>query len=307
MTITFARGLLAATAMTLAAHAAPASAQSRGELERIRDDIRDLQAVVYSVERQGAPVRQGAVTAQPGAGVGAYRSDDILKIAQLEEEIAELTGRIEELTFRMANQQRQLDTIMAVLGDTRGGGMNSGDGAVASSGPGDAALPLGDATNGRPRATEREMGAPGDLSAALPPREDVTVTLPEDEDDAYDVAYEALLAGDYARAEGAFEAYIEQFPEGVRTSEAKYLLGEIYLATGAYAEAATVFLDHVKSYPDDLRASEAYLKLGTAFARLDKPDEACKVFRVGGSKFPGMAASVRARFEAEQRKAACAA
>ena len=287
---TLTRSLLAASAVSLSLIAsAPAEAQTRerDRIERLEAEIRDLQSVVYSVERPGAPVRQGPVAAQ-----AASSPNDVLKIARLEEEIAQLTGRIEELTFRMANQQRQLDTIMAVLGDTRGGQAGT---------PGaDIVVPADEMIGGK-------AGAPADLSGALPPREEVAVELPEGEDDAYDVAYEALLAGDYARSEAAFEAYVEQFPDGVRTAEAKYLLGEIYLATGAYAEAATTFLDHVKSYPDDVRAPEAYLKLGTAFARLDKPDEACRVFRVGASKFPQMSASVRARFEAEQRKAACSA
>ena len=297
MTITFARGLLAATALSVVA-AAPADAQTRerDRIERLEGQVRDLQAVVYAAERPGAPIRQGgSAQARPGPGVETFGSNDVLKIAELEQEIARLTGRIEELTFRLANQQRQLDTIMAVLGDTRGGQ------AAPADTPDDASMPTGD-TMGAPQTAS----APTDLAGAAPPREEVAVSLPPGEDDAYDLAYEALLAGDYARSEAAFEAYVEQFPEGVRTAEAKYLLGEIYLATGAYAEAATVFLDHVKSYPDDVRAPEAYLKLGTAFARLDKPEEACKVFRVGASKFPQMSASVRARFEAEQRKAGCA-
>lgn len=303
MTNAITRSLLAASAIALTVGAgAPAEAQTRDRdrIERLEAEIRDLQSVVYSVERQGAPVRQGPLSTQT-----ASSPNDVLKIAQLEEEIAQLTGRIEELTFRMANQQRQLDTIMAVLGDTRGGGAPGEDeapGGVADQPREGGPYP---AEEGTDFDEERERGNPSDLSAALPPREEVAVDLPEAEDDAYDVAYEALLAGDYARSEAAFEAYVEQFPDGVRTAEAKYLLGEIYLATGAYAEAATTFLDHVKTYPDDVRAPEAYLKLGTAFARLDRPEEACRVFRVGASKFPQMSASVRARFEAEQRRAGC--
>ena len=319
MTKTSARGLLAATAMTLTlGSAAGAQTREADRIARLEGQVRDLQAVVYAVERQGAPIRQGSqARAEPAApqGVQAYGSSDVLKMAELEQEIARLTGRIEELTFRMANQQRQLDTIMAVLGDTRGGGARmSVDQAPVYQAPVDQAFVDGGAPDGAvvpadgtaAGAADAAPGAPADLSGALPARETVAVDLPDTEDDAYDLAYEALLAGDYARSEAAFEAYVDQFPDGVRTAEAKYLLGEIYLATGAYAEAATVFLDHVKSYPGDVRAPEAYLKLGTAFARLEKPEEACKVFRVGQSKFPDMSANVRARFAAEQRGAGCA-
>lgn len=312
MTSTTARGLLAATAIALtsaACTAGPAAAQVRGSasqdrLERLEGEIRDLQSVVYSRERPTAPIRQGAV--QPTQPSGPQ---DVVRIAQMEQEIAQLTGRIEELTFRLAGQQRQLDTIMAVLGDTRGGGVSpQGDDADAEAAAVALSETLGDegVDTGGPEDLGDPAPQPQTQAQAQSQAQAVTVDLPDNEDDAYDIAYEALLAGDYDRSEAAFEAYIAAFPEGVRTAEAKYLLGEIYLATGAYAEAATTFLDHVKLYPTDVRAPEAYLKLGTAFARLDKGDEACKVFRVGQSKFPQMTANVRARFEAESRKAACA-
>lgn len=316
MTSTTARGLLAATAIALTSAACatgPAAAQVRGSasqdrLERLESEIRDLQSVVYSRERPTAPIRQGGVIP---SGQSASSPQDVVRIAQMEQEIAQLTGRIEELTFRLAGQQRQLDTIMAVLGDTRGGGVSpQGDDADADADAAAVALSetLGDegVDTGGPEDLGDPAPQPQAQSQAEAQSQAVTVDLPDNEDDAYDIAYEALLAGDYDRSEAAFEAYIAAFPEGVRTAEAKYLLGEIYLATGAYAEAATTFLSHVKLYPKDVRAPEAYLKLGTAFARLDKGDEACKVFRVGQSKFPQMTANVRARFEAESRKAACA-
>jgi tol-pal system protein YbgF len=154
------------------------------------------------------------------------------------------------------------------------------------------------------------MSGPADLRSPAPiapPAQAVEVDLPADEGEAYDLAYEALLAGDYARSQAAFEAYVARFPEASQTPEAKYLLGEIYLATGAYAKAATQFLDHVRSYPQDPRGPEAYLKLGTSFARLDKTEEACRVFSAGEEKFPDASGSVKARLTSERAKAGCAA
>ena len=328
MTSTTARGLLAATLLTaISLSPAPGAAQVRAEptsaqarIDRLEAELRDLQSVVYSAERPGAPVRQGTepsgrerpvrrdasepARAEPSL---ATRPDDVLRIAELEREMAELTGRIEELSFRLAGQQRQVETILAVLGEADAA--RAGVGAVPSGAEDtDDADLAADADAG-----EDEDGAPVDLSGgeAATGRQATAgqsaVSLPDDPDEAYEVAYDALLAGDYARSEAAFEAYLDAFPDGVQAPEAEYLLGEIYLATESYTRAANTFLRHVQSYPDDPRAPEAYLKLGTSFARLDKPEEACRVFRVGRSKFPQMSAGVRARFDAEGRRAECEA
>ncbi|MBB4660006.1 tol-pal system protein YbgF [Parvularcula dongshanensis] len=257
-------------------------------LAAVEEAVRDLQASVYSVEGGQRPL-----AAQPAPRQApAADASTVIRLQELEQQVAELTGRIEELTFRLASQQRQINTMLEVIGtpDPMAGPTVSG-------------------------AEETDEGAqPQELAEAVQAGEGSTtsepatmVELPDDPDEAYDVAYEALLAGDYPRAEASFAAYSAKFPEGVRTPEAKYLLGEIYLATGAYKEAASTFLDHVRSYPEDPRAAEAYLKLGTAFARLDRADEACKLFAASESKFPDASQSVKARLSAERNRVGCAA
>ena len=295
-----ARGLAA-----FALLAAPALAQSdEVRIDRLERAVSDLQGVVYSVEASGRVVPSAAVT-QAGVGQaarGVDGADTVVRLADLEQEVARLTGRIEELTFRLAEQQRQLDTVMAVMSGPSASGATGAAGVMgAPSAAGGLAANEGSADVMGPQdlGGEPMMGSGPDETLAP------SVDLPDDADAAYELAYEALLAGDYDRAEAAFEAFVERHEDAVQLPEAKYLLGEIYLATGAYAEAATLFLDHVRAYPDDPRAPEAYLKLGTAFARLDRVEEACKIFTAGERKFPDMPASVRARYAAERGKVAC--
>ena len=280
--------------------AAPAFAQSdAARIAQLERAVSDLQGVVYSVEGGQRPARPGTVVAQ--AADGANTADAVVRLADLEQEVARLTGRIEELTFRLAEQQRQLDTVMEVMSS----GGPSAEGAKPLS-PAEAAAGVVAGIAAGQASQPAQATGPQDLAEAEPsPAPAPSVDLPDDPDAAYELAYEALLAGDYERAEAAFEAFVEAHPDSVQAPEAKYLLGEIYLATGAYAEAATLFLDHVRTYPDDPRAPEAYLKLGTAFARLDRVEEACKIFTAGERKFSDMPASVRARYAAEQGKVSC--
>lgn len=321
MSTPFKRRATAALLATASAviFSAPAFAQSSDRnaerLTRLENAVRDLQATLYSVEGQQPGTRSMPMDGPLALSGGEDGASTVVRIQSLERELARLTGEVEELRFRYREQQRQIETIIAVLG---GGEVGMG-GEDEMAGGGTAPFPLAGSDQDPAGAAFGEVvgetppqagqtGAPADLrgsgpvAAAAPAFE-----LPDNPDDAYDVAYEALLAGDYDRAEAAFEAFVERFPDAVQTADAKYLLGEIYLAGEAYAKAATVFLDHVRAYPDDPRAPEAYLKLGTAFSRLDKTDEACRIFEAARSKFPQMSGGVAARLRTERQRAGCPA
>lgn len=246
---------------------APAAAQSTKErLTALEQAVADLQA--------RAPAT----------------ADTAVRLGQLQEQIQELTGRIEELSYELERTQARLDAVSAALA---GGGEGVGglaEGPAAATGG-----PVALAPGGDPIA-DRIAEASGEES---------DVALPFDPDEAFSYASGFLLRGDYARAEEAFELYVEAFPNHPRTADAQFRLGEIYLATGKNADAADVFIAHIKKYPNDPRAAEAYLKLGTAFARLGQTSEACQVFKSMRSKFPSAPQPVRDRADLEMSRLNC--
>lgn len=256
--------LLAAVAGALLV-ASPAFAQStRDRLDGLERAVADLQARA------------------PGA------ADSAVKISRLEQEIQALTGRIEELSWRLDQANARIDSLSrALAGETPDTGL-PGSGAGATGGP----ARLG----GDDPIAARIAEASGD---------EAEVALPFDPNAAFDYASAFLLRGDYPRAQRAFELYVEAFPNNPRTAEAQFRLGEIYLATGANAEAADTFIAHIRKYPNDPRASEAYLKLGTAFARLQKNTEACQVFRSMRGKFPNAPQAVMQRADLEMQRINC--
>ena len=252
----------------------------------VRDDVRDLQERMARAEQ--------SLSGQSAATV---------RISQLEREIQVMTGRIEELTFQLNQANSRLDAISAALA---GGQAFPGDAGAAYFPPGDAggapAVRSGptDLTTGDPVADQGGAVAP---ASALAEVDDVA--LPLDPGAAFDYASRFLLQGDYARAKAAFELYLEAFPNHPRTPDAQFRLGEIYMAVGENAAAADAFIAHIRDYPNDPRSAEAYLKLGSAFARLDKPDEACTVFKTMKSKFPGASGPVSQRVDLEMARIDC--
>lgn len=203
------------------------------------------------------------------------------KIDRLEAEVRSLTGRVEELSFQLEQARARLDSVSAAL---------AGD-IPASGGP----APLAGAPAG-----------PNDLIANEISRSSAgAVELPLDPEAAFSYASDFLLAGDYAKAERAFQLFVEAFPNHPRTADARFRLGEVFLANGKNTEAADAFIAFIRAYPQSARGAEAYLKLGTAFSRLSKPDEACKVFKTLKSKYPNAAPAVLQRTDVEMGKISC--
>lgn len=273
------RAFWAGAAFFFVAAAGPAAAG-------VRDDVRDLQERMNRAEQSLAG--QGAAT---------------VRISELEREIQMLTGRIEELTFQLDQANMRLDAISAAL---------AGEGAGAAGS--EAGLSFG-----APGAAPVASGGPVNLTAGDPIADEISrsqepaasnsfagdVTLPLDPNAAFNYASQFLLQGDYPRAKEAFELYVEAFPNHSRTADAQFRLGDIHLALGDNAAAADAFIAHIRNYPNDPRAAEAYLKLGTAFSRLERPDEACTVFKTLKTKFPGAAGPVMQRADTEMARIDC--
>ena len=308
MALTFAAGM-PASAQVRAQPGAVEAERNAERIDRLENQLRDMQAVLYSVEETGRGNDRSFVPAGGGAtlpGAGQMDEADMsLRIMSLEQSLAQLTGQVEELAFKLQRQQAILDRL-------------EGQGAPEYGAP--SGLPTIDGIqNGRPSGATSPNNGPVDLMAGERDNSGAGGTmmggaesaapslpqLPDDPDRAFDEAYQSVLAADYDAAESKLEAYVEAFPDAPQTAEAKYLLGEIYLATGANGDAAKVFLDHVSTYPDDPRAAEVYLKLGISFVRLNRPEEACRVFNAGTKKFPNMDERLRARYGDERAKASC--
>lgn len=101
--------LLAFGTVPVMAPAALAQSDLSGEVRRLRDDLTALQRQVY---RGGTPPATVA-----GGGGGGELSGEIAirlsdRIAQLETQIQQLTGRTEEIDFRTAQMQRRLDKLV---------------------------------------------------------------------------------------------------------------------------------------------------------------------------------------------------
>ncbi len=252
------------------------------------------------------------------------------RVVQLEEQVRQLNGRIEELNFLVLQMQEQLRRMQEDndfrFQELEGGGRTSeperksetdggGDNRLVDSGQtqtlGDPPRNLGEVIIGADGSvsgatTEEPMdllgrqtgsSADGTTVAALP--------TSGDPNELYSNAYEFILSGDYATAEAGFRRHVEDYPDDERSADAHYWLGEAILAQQRPAEAAEVFLAASRNYPDSRKAPEMLLKLGMSLAALGQRDIACATFREVGVRYPGASGILIGRVKQEQAIAGC--
>ena len=155
-----------------------------------------------------------------------------------------------------------------------------------------------------PPAVPQAAPAPAAVQQTAP-AQTATVTLPAgSEKEQYQFAFN-LLRSDLAQAEAAFDAFLEQNPNGPFAGNAMYWLGETHYARSNFRDAAAVFVDAYTNYPDSPKASASLLKLGMSLGALGKSDAACASFSELKEKYADTDGRVLTRADQEAAKIGC--
>jgi tol-pal system protein YbgF len=251
------------------------------------------------------------------------------RVLQLEEQVRQLTGRLEELNFQLLQMQEQMrrqqednEFRLQQLEDRQQGALEpqtGGNNAVASTDQDKAPRIAPDAQQG---AAPRDLGTlTVDQDGAVSGAEidfsetgigaaiggELTNAIPDsaNAETLYKTGYDHVLNGDYALAEQVFERFVELYPDDALIADARFWLGESVRAQGRLEDAAEIFIDTRARHPQAGKAAETMLKIGTIMAALGDRDIACVTFADALRTHPSMTASLRQRIQAEHAKARC--
>lgn len=223
----------------------------------------------------------------------AQPADMAVRLDQLETQVRNLTGQVEELTFAL----RRLEAAMA-----------SGQAPVPpQAGPGAPARNLA-VPDPSQRAAAGGSG-PVDLSALNQGAPAATIapqSLPEPaRTDALANVRQLQSSGRYAMAAEEARQVLVDNPTGPVAGEARYLLGEALLAQGDYREAANLFLENYTSDPNGARAPASLVKLGASLNNLGEREAACSSLEELFSVYPNVDGALRAEAERQRQAADC--
>jgi tetratricopeptide (TPR) repeat protein len=101
---------------------------------------------------------------------------------------------------------------------------------------------------------------------------DSTVLL--DSDRQFQFAENLFQRGEYYRAIGEYERFINFFPESEDVVLARYRIGTAYLKGERYEDAIEAFALVTRQYPESAYADQSYLRMGEAYAQIELYDDA---------------------------------
>ncbi|MCK7499586.1 MAG: tol-pal system protein YbgF [Comamonadaceae bacterium] len=142
------------------------------------------------------------------------------------------------------------------------------------------------------RESEPRPAPPGRRSGRRPnpgpsPRRPAPVPAPTmSPQEAYSVAYNDYLKGNYDLAVDSFKLYRQQFPESPLADNALYWIGECRYSQRKYEEAIDAFDELIVAYPQGDKAAAAHLKKGLSFIELGRKPEALAALKLLVAKYP---------------------
>ena len=311
----------------------PAMAQN-AELQPLLDRLQRLEKDINVLSRS---VFKGE---QPAAGSFSTGSDGSaarmgVRMTELEEQIRNLTGTMETVSFQINQVTQRLDQVMADI-EFRLGSLEGGRPATAT--PRVASVPRTASVTAAPMeggGTAPIMGTLGaisekDLAAVqvdAPKIEEENQEKPAPQIEAsqeqpaqqasvqpaqsltpreqYGQARKMLITGDFDSAEDALKRFLVENPKDPLAPNARYWLGETYYVRGNFLEAAETFLANYQSDPKGAKAPDGLLKLGMALANLDKKREACAALGKLLKEYPKAATNVRKVADRERKRNGC--
>ncbi|MBS99808.1 MAG: tol-pal system protein YbgF [Oceanospirillaceae bacterium] len=249
----------------------------------------------------GAKVLAADVTPIPvtdsSAGSGASyaqspQSELLLMVQQLQEEVRQLRGQLETQQYRLDKMEREqrdryrdIDRrisalIQAAAGDQYGMAQGAADSEVP-------AQP--DATENAP--PEQAGGeAPAAVSSSIQPAVDGVSDL-----DAYKAAFALVRERQFEQALGAFDQFIQRYPQSNHLANAHYWVGEVQLAQQGLEQARTAFKRVLDQFPDHTKVPDALYKLGVVEDRLGNGEASKAAFSRLLTDFPQSSAAGLAR------------
>ena len=306
--LTLARGwwALVVAAMLLVGAALPVAAQDRRldtvleQLERLRDDLRDVQREVF----RSTPGGRLRVAPDPDVPTGAVGVE--VRIGELEATIAAITGSMEEVGHRVDLMEGRLEKLVADV-DFR---LSEIENSLAEVGRNIEALIAGQQTAAQTRQPQRQQPAPETQTVArgdAPVEETAPETILPDgtPQEQYAFARSLLTRLDFEKAEEAFTEFLAANGEHQLAGNAQYWLGETYYVRQKFADAATAFVDGFQQFPTGNKAPDNLLKLGMSLAQLGQKEDACATLRELLIRFTDAEERIMRRAEQEQARIGC--
>lgn len=295
--------------------ATPAMAQTdvSSRIKRLENEIETLSRAVYKGETPPA----GAFSS-PTEDAARAASEN--RMSQLETQLREMTGQLEQQSYEIKMLKEQLESAKS----TSAGATMNQMGRPFGTSPLSGSI-YGDAGSVPPQPTEQSGGGlqqitttPATGSAPYTAQPNQLGTLSQtpgtstynppatnDPSAVYEAAFALVKDGSYDQAEIGLKDFISRFPDHTLTPNARYWLGETYYVRKDYTQSARVFAEAYQQAPKGPKGPDNLLKLGLSLAGMGNKKDACIALNQLQTEYGGTANPVIDRAGREMKTIGC--
>lgn len=243
-------------------------------------------------------------TAMVGGGSPSYQANVESRLADMERQLRDMTGKVERVEFENAQLKTKLEKSLTDIDlrfqDVQAAGskpaepdMGMATDAEVTPSPkkqtgtlapddmggdvmGDASADTSNPKNVNDPASQDSPTVKklGEMTES-PEGAKIKPELDKDAAAQYETAFAQLKGGNFVLARGGFESFIKKNPTHPLVSNATYWLGESYYADGEFEKAARIFAESYKKYPKGPKVADSLLKMGMSLGGAGKTKEAC--------------------------------
>ncbi len=244
------------------------------QLERLQREVSDLSQIVYSKENESVNPKDG------DKAINLSAID--MRIYDLEKDIKNLTGTLEEIFFLIEDLKTDISefeniftSIEKNISKLENKNQNSEIQFENNNSKNNDENTLGSL-----KITSNDTITQDTEDIVENTQEQLNETdvdkniLPEEQ---FQIAFENIRNKNWDEAKVSFINFIENNPENQLSGSAHYWLGELHILEKKYREAALVLAEGYQKFPESIKAPDMLLKLSQSLYNVEKIDESCKI------------------------------
>ena len=244
------------------------------QLERLQREVSDLSQTVYSKENESVNPKDS------DKAINLSAID--MRIYDLEKDIKNLTGTLEEIFFLIEDLKTDISEFESIF--------SSLEKNISKLENKNQTSEIQFANNNSENNDENTLGSLKITSnnTVTQDTEDIVENtqeqlnetevekniLPEEQ---FQIAFENIRNKNWDEAKVSFINFIENNPENQLAGSAHYWLGELHILEKKYREAAIVLAEGYQKFPESIKAPDMLLKLSQSLYNVEKIDESCKM------------------------------
>ena len=237
------------------------NAESQKSKQTLETDLRSREGEEQALRQQAATLRA--------------------RMAALNEEIRNLTGRVEEIEHNL-NRQTEMGTESAKTGDELSNKL-----AKSVKSNDERIYRIEQYLNFESSAVQSPAGEKAATAIVPAPEAKAEKAKKESqEDEIYRTAKQAFDQGDSDTARKQFEELIQRFPKSEHADNAQFWIGEIYYREKWYEKSILEYQKVIENYPNGNKVPASLLKQGLAFSNLGDKSNARLILEELIRKYP---------------------